>query len=53
MGLRSLGFAIGFRGVGLGADVAQAEALASPSEGERPVAGTVVGHHALHFDTKA
>src|SRR5262249_17236659 len=39
--------------IGLGANVPQREASASASEGERFVAGTVVGHHALDLDAEA
>src|SRR5262249_21167328 len=48
----AFGLAIGFGCVGFGADVAQAELLASTSEGEGFIAGTVVGHHALDLDAE-
>src|SRR5271156_4097694 len=49
----ALGLAVGFRRVGLGADVFEAEPLAQPAEGEGPVAGAVVGHDALDLDSEA
>jgi hypothetical protein len=38
---------------GLGADVLEPAPMASPAKSERFVAGTIVGHHLLHFDTEA
>jgi hypothetical protein len=49
----SLGFAVGPRRVGLGADVPQSETSASFLEGKGLVAGTVVRHHALDLDAEA
>src|SRR5579885_949611 len=49
----AFGFAIGFRRIGLGADVAQAEASAGAAECEGLKAGAVVGHHALDRNTEA
>src|SRR4029450_8883248 len=47
------GLAIGLRRIGFGADVAQAETFAGPSEGEGLVARAIVGHYALDLDTEA
>jgi hypothetical protein len=49
----ALSLAVGFRGVGPGADVLEVEPLAEPAEGEGLVAGTVVGHDALDPDAEA
>src|SRR5262245_52786458 len=43
----SLRLAVGGRGVGLGAQVMQAELVAGPGEIVRTIAAAVVGHHAL------
>src|SRR5215472_5531708 len=49
----ALDLAVGFGRIRLGANVAQAEALASRAEGDGLVAGAVVGHDALDHDTEA
>jgi hypothetical protein len=49
----ALSLAIGLRGIGFGADVAQIETFAGPSEGEGLVARAIVGHYALGLDTEA
>src|SRR5882724_4330022 len=47
------GFAVGLGRIGLGPDVFEAESLAEPAEGNRSVAGAVVGHHSLDLDAEA
>src|ERR1700739_4121080 len=49
----ALGLAGGPRGVGPGAGMFEAEALAEPAEGEGLIAGAVVGHDALDLDAEA
>src|ERR1700676_663904 len=49
----ALGLAVGFWGVGLGADVLEAKPFAEPTESEGFVAGAVVGHDALDLDAEA
>ena len=49
----ALGLAIGFRRVGLGADVLDAQLLASIAKGESFVAAAVVGHDAGDGDAEA
>jgi len=49
----AFGLAIRLWRVGFGADVLEPEPAASPAKSEGLVAGSVVAHHALHFDTEA
>src|SRR5438067_5941392 len=49
----ALGLAVGFRRVGLGADVLEAEVAASVAEGEGLIAAAVVGHDADDGDAEA
>ena len=49
----ALGLAVGFRRVGLGADVLDAQLLASIAKGESLVAAAVVGHDAGDGDAEA
>jgi hypothetical protein len=49
----SFGVAIGLGRIGSGADVPQPETLAAILEVKGPIAGTVVGHHALDLDAEA
>jgi len=49
----SFGLAVGFRRIGPGADVPEAELAASVAEVEGFVAGAVIGHHPAHGDAEA
>ena len=48
----AFGLAIRLGRVGFRADVFDLKPLASSAERKRPVAGSIVGHHALHFDAE-
>src|SRR5436190_19612569 len=49
----ALGLAVGFRSVGPGANMFEAQPLAGSTEREGLVARAVVGHHTLDLDTEA
>ena len=49
----ALGLTVSFGGIGLGADVLEAEPSTGVVEGEGPVAGAIVGHDAFDGDAEA
>ena len=48
----ALDLAVSLWRIGLGANVPETETLTGSAEGKGPVAGAVVGHHALDLDTE-